>query len=973
MSGLPITVDWATGDAMSDDPWGMAMAAGEHADYTPDSGKVELAPYESEGSVAVAVNDDGFDEHDETFMVTISNATTTGPDAPPISDAEATGEIVDDDDPPTVSFAGDVHGAEGSGALTFVLNLDNESGLPISVDIATGDYETPLDEWGMATAGDDYMAIDATYTIEPHEDHLHVDVDLVADELDEHPEQFSISLSNAMNATPGDTHAVGTIQDDDDSPSLSISDASGGEADGPLSFMVSLSGASGLPIGVHVATGDAPMAADEHHQATAGVDYTAVSELLEFAPGETEKMVMVDVIDDMHDERDEMFAVTLNDGMYATLGDAEGIGTIMDDDDAPMISIADASAAEGAGEVVFTVSLDAASGLPVSVHYATGDMMAPEGDYTAASAGSDYTASSGTVVIEAGATEAHVSVALLDDAMDEMDEHFAITLSQPVDGMFADGAESVAATGTIMDDEDHPSVSIADARSDEAAGSLSFAVTLSAASGLPVHVDWATGDAETDDMYGMATADMDYASGGGTLHFAPGQTHMTVEVAVMEDALDEHEEVFAVHLSNAMHAMLGDAMAEGRIMDNDAAPMLSVADASAAESAGELSFMVSLDAESALPISVHWMTADASGGDMYGMATADVDYAAGSGMVEFAPGDTEMMIAVAVMDDALDEHDEMFAVNLHDAAYATLDDGSAVGTIEDDDDAPSVSIADASGPESVGHLHFAVTLSAASGLPVTVDWATASGTAKAGEDYENADGTLTVAAGDTGGTVSVAIVADDVHEAEETFSVMLSGAMYSTLDDASATGTITDDDAAPTWSVADASAAESDGHIHFTVSLAGATALPASVSWGTAPGSATAGEDYQTASGSFTYQPGEARSMMVSVMIHEDDLYEGVETFSLNLSGPGNSTLAAGSATGTISDNDAESIAKEWLARFGRTVATHVVDAVDARLNSAVGAGNGGSELRLSGIGAPTGVWGAPIGQSFANPGFGNP
>ena len=218
---------------------------------------------------------------------------------------------------------------------------------------------------------------------------------------------------------------------------------------------------------------------------------------------------------------------------------------------------------------------------------------------------------------------------------------------------------------------------------------------------------------------------------------------------------------------------------------------------------------------------------------------------------------------------------------------------------------------------------------------------------------------MTIAAGDTAGTVSVAVVADNVHEAEETFSVNLSGAMYSTLADASATGTITDDDAAPTWSVADASAAESDGQIQFTISLAGATALPATVSYATAPGTATAGEDYASTSGSLTYQPGESRSMTVSVAVTDDDVYEGVENFSMNLSGASNSTLAAGSATGTITDNDAEAIAKEWLARFGRTVASHVVDAVDARLNTISG-GSDASEFRLSGI------WGAPTGHGMA-------
>ncbi|MDE0178032.1 MAG: hypothetical protein OXP36_05495, partial [Gammaproteobacteria bacterium] len=460
----------------------------------------------------------------------------------------------------------------------------------------------------------------------------------------------------------------------------------------------------------------------------------------------------------------------------------------------------------------------------------------------------------------------------------------------------------------------------------------------------------------------MATADMDYAMGSGTLSFAAGQTELMVSVELMDDALDEHDEVFAVTLSNPMYVMLGDAAAVGTIVDDDAAPSLSIADASGGESDGDMMFTVSLDAESALPISVDWATGDmATPGDAYGMATADVDYASGSGSLAFEPGDTEMSVAVAIMSDDIDEHDEVFAVNLSGAAYAMVADGSATGTIEDDDDAPSVSIADASGPESVGSLDFAVTLSAMSGLPVSVDWATASNTAKAGEDYENDDGTLTIPAGETGGTVSVVVVADGVHEAEETFHVNLSGAMYAMLDDAMAVGTITDDDAAPTLAISDASAAESDGMIHFTVSLTGATALPASVSWATSPGTATAGEDYQTGSGSLTFQPGESRDATVQVMVVADAIYEGPESFTVGLSGPSNATVSDGSGTGTIHDDDAESIAKEWLARFGRTVASHVTDAVDSRLNNVSGGANG-SGLRLSGI------WGAPTGHGLAGP-----
>ena len=153
-----------------------------------------------------------------------------------------------------------------------------------------------------------------------------------------------------------------------------------------------------------------------------------------------------------------------------------------------------------------------------------------------------------------------------------------------------------------------------------------------------------------------------------------------------------------------------------------------------------------------------------------------------------------------------------------------------------------------------------------------------------------------------------------------------------TLTDASATGTITDDDAAPTLAVADASAAEDAGEIVFAVTLTGRTVLPVTVDWATAPGTATAGEDYESAAGTLTLNPGETRGAL-SVAVRADALYEGVETFSVALSGSTNATLADASVMGTITDDDAGTATVHWLSRFGRTVAGHIVDAVDERLN----------------------------------------
>ncbi|MYK47131.1 MAG: hypothetical protein F4029_12995, partial [Gammaproteobacteria bacterium] len=103
----------------------------------------------------------------------------------------------------------------------------------------------------------------------------------------------------------------------------------------------------------------------------------------------------------------------------------------------------------------------------------------------------------------AGPTEMMVTVAVADDMIDEHDEMFGVTLmpKMPDYVMVGDGM----ATGTIMDNDDPPAVSIADASGMEADGEVNFMVSLSGPSGLPISVNWATGDVETpDDMYGMA-------------------------------------------------------------------------------------------------------------------------------------------------------------------------------------------------------------------------------------------------------------------------------------------------------------------------------------------------------------------------------------------------------------------------------------------------------------------------------------
>ncbi len=167
------------------------------------------------------------------------------------------------------------------------------------------------------------------------------------------------------------------------------------------------------------------------------------------------------------------------------------------------------------------------------------------------------------------------------------------------------------------------------------------------------------------------------------------------------------------------------------------------------------------------------------------------------------PLQTSKMVHVDIAGDVLAEGNETFTVNLSNPAGATIADGTAIGTIVDDDSAPvlpALSIADLAIAEGNGkhaHFMFTVTLDKTATGPVLVAYSTANGTATAGSDYVATNGTLTFAAGETSKTVHIDISGDTAFEGNETFTVNLSNASGATLADATATGTIVNDDRAP--------------------------------------------------------------------------------------------------------------------------------------------------------------------------------
>ena len=261
-----------------------------------------------------------------------------------------------------------------------------------------------------------------------------------------------------------------------------------------------------------------------------------------------------------------------------------------------------------------------------------------------------------------------------------------------------------------------------------------------------------------------------------------------------------------------------------------------------------------------------------------------------------------------MLSDTTDEVNETVTVTLSNPSEVSLNDAIGVLTITDDDAVPAISIANLTTPDEAGVAHaVTVSLSAASSQTVTVDYATADGTATATNDYVSTNGTLTFNPGDTTKTISVTIVQDSIDEVDETFTIGLSNPANSTISAATGTVTITDDEGTPTISIADVTTAnETATNLTATVTLSGVSSQTVTVNYATADVSATAVADYSATSGTLTFTPN-VTTQTISIPILADTIDEENETFTVALSSPTNATVStsAGTATMTITDDDA--------------------------------------------------------------------
>jgi predicted outer membrane repeat protein len=310
-------------------PGSPAIDAGDAANCPPDDQRGRSRPFDGDGD-SVAVCDIGAYEAHRQLIV--EDVTTT-------------------------------EGDSGFSTAYFTVTLAPAATQQTTVSYTTAD--------GTASAGSDYTAASGTLTFQVGQSTRLISITVHGDTNDEVDETFTVHLSNASGADIVDAQATCTIVDDDGFASLTVNDQTVIEGNsGTVSavFTVTLSPPQASAVTVDVTSQDGT--------AQTGADYAVIDQSLAFTPGQTTQAVTVTVYGDTIDEGGaEWFTLVLSNAVNAIIGDAEGQGTITDDDTATVYNTGGSEVWEGVGlettPAVFTATLSLPTSFAVTVDYAT--------------------------------------------------------------------------------------------------------------------------------------------------------------------------------------------------------------------------------------------------------------------------------------------------------------------------------------------------------------------------------------------------------------------------------------------------------------------------------------------------------------------------------------------------------------------------------------------------------------------------
>ena len=814
-------------------------------DYTPVSGTVVFGAGETSKQVIVPIIEDALDEDNETISFILST-----PVNGVISDGTATIEIIDNDITSIIINSGRFD--EGIDPAINV-SLTSAGSEVISVDYAfTGQT---------ATAGEDFVAASGTLTFNPGESSKNITLDVIDDDQRENDELIRFSLSNPVNATVPSAQETITILDNDvdQIASINVAPASEGEQ---LAVTVSLDFAPEIAAEYEYFTRDNTAGQD---------DYTSVAGTIVFNPGETEKVILIDTLEDEIKEQSESFEFVVR---HSVLGDqVQQIN--LRDNDSLNVSVLDGSADESAGQGQVEIDLSIPSSTETEVNYqivdkATGELI-----------------EDGVVVIDAGETSNFINIPITDDELDEYDEEYEIVIT----ASNADYIDDGSAKFIIFDNDITPTVDIASINVAENAETVAVDIKLSAQSGRSIVVNYQTQD-------GTAQNESEYFTQSGTFTYNPGDLTKTVIIPIIDNSLDEPNKSFSLVLGALENAEAG-TNGVITIEDDDEPPVIStLTNISLSEDAGTEVLEFSLNRVSTQDIVINYSVSPGTA------STADYNFA--SGNLTIPAGNLSAELSFTIINDLLDELDEAFSVQYDSVTNATINVSTTTIEITDDDFAPSLSVAESIGITEGQSGVIDVALTAPSSQNVEVSYEIRAGPSNSaidGVDYISVAGNLTFTPGETQKSVNLSTINDALNEANEVIQFVLTNPVNAELQNNTTTVNILDDDPLPVIGVNNISVGESSNSATISVSLDAPSGRDVSVAFASVDGSATKEVDYLEVSGTLNFAAGETQKT-ITVFPIDDSINEVDETFTIEFTNPVNAVTSTQAASVTILDND---------------------------------------------------------------------
>ena len=689
-------------------------------------------------TISVGVIGDDDYELNENFAIEMFNPTASSGPVPIFLDNQGLATIINDDIAisPFGGGGGTESGAEsGKDYNLFGINqvLSRYSFLYYAFDIT-------VVNGGTAVLGSDFLSQTVSIVVKPGSRSANTTSGfyIIPDDIRESTETIATSITNTFDSGPNNLTPVFTISisNDDPIPGYYVTDVTGSESSGSFAFTVGLTNRSSADMLTNNPPNETVVVTTANNTATSPSDYTAIGlTTLTFNTSTgLQQTFSVPIINDTVYEPTESFFVNLsnpqpNSPTAFTLVDSQGIGTILDNDSAPTVTIVDSNGANpGSAEVLegnlldnnvltFNVSLSNASFEDITFSYSTVDG-------TATLADSDYTQVSGqTFTILAGQTSASFTVAVTGDLVYENNEDMSISLA--VTSGTVSGSTSFSPTGIIINDDAPPIIVINDVIVNESAGTLTFTVTRTGETAFDVNFDYSTADGIIP--YFSAIAGLDYTATSGSLTIVAGggTNSTTISVSIIPDNIYEQNESFFMNLTNPTNidTFNSDLQGVGTILNDDSVPIVSLTVANNAVDegiigeplspsiitpAGVFNFTISLSNPTYEDLYVSVSTADGVGSINFLAMTAPAYAVDPQGNPDYIPlddtfvilaGTTTATFSVDAVADEKFEFNEYFNVNMtavtgSDSGTATMDSNnqSVQAIILNDDNRPAIEI-----------------------------------------------------------------------------------------------------------------------------------------------------------------------------------------------------------------------------------------------------------------------------------------